>query len=88
MMRQKAAGRRAYLLHGWRPCPTCGGKGSITSDGWRAMSRKGGIAAVEASKNPDQMSMAERGRRGGAAMLPRFVNGRVVVHPEREPWRT
>ena len=79
--RQQAAGHQAYLLHGRDTCPTCDGSGTVTSLDWISKARKGGNAAVEASKRPDQLSMSERGKLGGRPRLPRFEDGRLVLHP-------
>jgi len=46
-------------------CPTCSGKGRILSESVRTRARQAGNASYLKSLQPGQLSMAERGRRGG-----------------------
>ena len=46
-------------------CPLCGGKGRVASPDRIARARKGGNTTYLKSLEPGQMSMRERGRRGG-----------------------
>ena len=46
-------------------CPLCDGKGRILSATRQATSRKGGNASYMKSLEPGELSMKERGRRGG-----------------------
>lgn len=46
-------------------CEHCGGGGRVQSKDAKARSRKGGNASYLRSLEPGQMSMRERGRRGG-----------------------
>ena len=48
-------------------CDKCGGSGRLRSEDWIAKARRGGNTTYLRSQQPGQMSMSERGKRGGAA---------------------
>ena len=62
---QREGGRRSWGRRGTEVCPLCGGTGLVTSNSWRAKGRKGGIKSFLVSLQPGQLSMRERGKRGG-----------------------
>jgi len=62
---QRKGGRRSWGRHGAEVCPLCKGTGLVTSGAWRAKARKGGIKSFLISLQPGQLSMSERGKRGG-----------------------
>ena len=51
-------------------CPMCDGSGRIMSRTVKARAVKGGNASYVKSLQPGQMSMSERGKRGGRPRLP------------------
>ena len=62
---QKIAQKRRYRLENEAICPTCDGSGRILTHSARTRARKGGNAAYLKSLEPGEMTMSERGQRGG-----------------------
>ena len=63
---------RALAVKHQAICPFCGGRGLVGSSDSITRARQGGIATVVRSRESGQLSMQERGRRGGAPLLPRI----------------
>ena len=63
--RQRQAAKERYQREAEVCCPMCDGSGRILSRTVKARAKKGGNAAYLKSMEPGQMSMSDRGRRGG-----------------------
>ena len=72
--RAKIAAKRRYQKEAEEICPTCQGSGRVLNENAKAKAkanaRKGGNVAYLKSLEPGALSMAERGRKGGAPKLP------------------
>lgn len=55
-------------------CPTCQGAGTILGKTVRDRARKGGFASYRRSLEPGQLSMSQRGEKGGAPRLPTLAD--------------
>ena len=62
---QSKAAKERYHRDAEVCCPLCDGKGRILSQSTKSRSKKGGNAAYLKSLEPGQLSMSDRGRRGG-----------------------
>ena len=68
--RAKIAAKRRYKREAEEICPTCQGSGRVLNENAKAKARKGGNVGYLKSLEPGALSMAERGRKGGASKLP------------------
>ena len=68
--RQRTAAKERHQREAEVCCPLCDGSGRILSRTVKARAKKGGNAAYLKSLQPEQMSMSERGKLGGAPRLP------------------
>ena len=68
--KQSEAGKRRAQGEVEEKCPTCQGSGRVKSQKPSAIARKGGNAAYLKSFEAGEMTMAERGKRGGHPRLP------------------
>ena len=64
------AARLRYQQEATAICPHCKGSGLTVSQSVTARARKGGNASYVKSLDPNQLSMSERGRRGGPPPMP------------------
>ena len=62
---QQEAARERYQRESEVCCPLCEGTGRILSQTVKARAKKGGNATFLKSLMPGQMSMSERGKKGG-----------------------
>ena len=62
---QRRAAKTRFAREAGVCCPLCGGKGRILSRTIRDRGKKGGNAAYLQSLEPGQLSMSDRGKRGG-----------------------
>ena len=67
---QKRAAKKAYRRQAETICPLCDGKGRILSESIRTRARQAGNASYLKSLEPGQISMSERGKRGGRPKEP------------------
>ena len=67
---QRDAARQSYLREAVDICPSCKGTGRVTSEGVKSRARKGGVHSYLRSLEAGQLSMTERGRRGGRPEEP------------------
>lgn len=63
---QSAAQKKRYQRDAAKPCILCGGSGRIRGRSVTTRARAGGNASYLKSLRSGQMSMSERGRKGGA----------------------
>ena len=71
---QSKAARRRFQREALECCPTCDGTGVVTSDVFKARSRRGGMHSYLKSLQPGQLSMAERGAKGGRPTEPTITD--------------
>ena len=62
---KREAARQRYHREADVICPLCDGKGLILSESVRTRAKQGGNASYRKSHQPGEMSMSERGKRGG-----------------------
>jgi len=62
---QSKGGHHSWTKHGAEICPLCGGTGVLASSVWREKGHKGGVRRFLVSLQLGQLSMSERGKRGG-----------------------
>lgn len=67
---QSKAAHRRFQQAALACCPTCDGAGVVASEAVEARARKGGVNSYLLSLEPGQLSMAERGARGGRPKEP------------------
>ena len=67
--RSEAAHRRSER-DGHEICPHCDGSGLVVNANIIARARKGGLKSLLRSFQPGELSMSERGRRGGRPKEP------------------
>lgn len=68
--RAKLSAKRRYQREAEELCPNCKGTGRVFSQTAKAKATQGGNAAYLKSLEPGQLSMSERGKKGGAPRLP------------------
>ena len=75
---QRQSARRRYQRESESLCHTCGGTGRMLSPAIVSRARKGGNASFLASLEHEQLSMSERGSKGGRPNEPTLqeLNGR------------
>ena len=72
-MQSRAAAQR-FKREGLDICPTCNGSGLVVAPSVIARARKGGVASSQRSLHPEQLSMSERGKKGGRPKDPTLAS--------------
>ena len=67
---QSEAAKARYRRESLEQCPTCVGTGVVVSEDVKAKARKGGVNSFLSSLQPGQLSMGERGAKGGRPKEP------------------
>ena len=85
---QSKAAQQRYKRESEVCCPMCDGSGRILSRTVKTRALKGGNSSYLKSLQPGQMSMSERGKRGGRPRLPTLQELRERSAQRGKPERT
>ena len=75
---QSEVGKARFQREALTLCPTCEGSGMVLSETVKERARKGGVHSYLKSLEPGQLSMSERGKKGGRPKEP-FLSGLPAI---------